>query len=142
MHYRRFFFVIIVLLPIPALSAGFQSKAETKIFADKTMALILEEQFQKAFDNAKQYWPLPSIEIDGLVNQINQQWPIVNSRFGRGLGIEFIREEKIGESFVRYFYLHKFENHALYWRIDFYKPKKEWKINHFVYLDSLDILYE
>ena len=106
------------------------------------MALILEEQFQKAFDNAKQYWPLPSIEIDGLVNQINQQWPIVNSRFGRGLGIEFIREEKIGESFVRYFYLHKFENHALYWRIDFYKPKKEWKINHFVYLDSLDILYE
>ncbi len=55
---------------------------------------------------------------------------------------ELVQTKKIGKSFVRYIYLHKFEKHAIYWQIDFYKPRKEWKINQITYLDTLNILYE
>ena len=90
---------------------------------------------------AKAYWPLPPVEIDGLANQINTQWSIVNQRFGEPTGIEFIREERLGKSFVKYYYLHKFENHAIYWKFVFYKPVDKWKINSIVFEDNLDFLF-
>ena len=77
-----------------------------------------------------------------MANQINQQWPLVDQRFGAAISKEFIKEKSIGESFVRYYYLHKFENHSIYWQIDFYKPRDYWQINSIIFLDSLEPLYE
>ncbi|WP_054694382.1 hypothetical protein [Geotalea toluenoxydans] len=82
------------------------------------------------------------MEIDGLANQIATQWPVVQQRFGKATGKEFVREESIGKSFVRYYYLHKFENHSLLWRFTFYKPLNTWKINGIQYIDDFDYLFE
>lgn len=141
MRYLRIILFMLLLPGSPLQAAELTSKAQTRQFADQTVGLFLEEKFAAAFGNAKLYWPLPQVEIDGLVNQVKQQWPIVQQRFGRPVGMEFIREEAIGESFLRYYYLHKFKNHAIYWRFDFYKPESVWKINSILFLDSLDDLY-
>ena len=133
--------IIVLLLTTQAVAGQLQSRAETRHLSDKLVNLFLQEKFQVAADSMKPYWPIPEVEIDGLVNQINQQWPLVRQRFGRGVATEFIGEESIGKSFVRYYYLHKFENHAIYWRINYYRPRSEWKINQVVFLDSLDELY-
>jgi len=136
-------FVLMLAVYLNIVSAAeFTSIKSTRVFADKFTNILLKEQFKSAFDSAKPYWPIPKVEIDGIVNKINQQWPVVQQRFGNSVGMEFIRNEKIGGSFLRYYYLHKFQNHAIYWRIDFYKPQETWKINTVTFLDNLDVLYE
>jgi len=133
---------ILFIFSCSAFSSGFKNEAETKAFSDKLMDQFIAKDFQKGLDSAKPYWPLPEVEIDGLANQIHQQWPIVDQRFGQAISKEFVKEKRIAKSFLRYYYLHKFENHSIYWQIDFYKPKDVWRINSIIFLDSLEVLYE
>ena len=139
---KLIFLIISITLSSSAMASGFKTQQELRPFTDKFMDQIIESKFQEALDSAKPYWPLPPVEIDGLANQIKQQWPIVDQRFGKSITKEFIKEKRIGKSFLRYYYLHKFENHSLYWQIDFYKPHGEWKINSIIFLDNLEDLYE
>ena len=132
----------LLILSNTVTASDFKSEKDTRKFADSFMSYIVKEKINKAFAIAKPNWPIPAVEIDGLVNTIHQQWPVISNRFGKSIESEFIREERIGKSFLRYFYLHKFTNHAIYWRIDFYKPNKNWKINSIVFQDKLNILYE
>lgn len=119
-----------------------KSLSETKKLSDSIVQHFVKEQFETGLGMAKKYWPLPEVEIDGLAITIKTQWGGVRNRYGRTTGSEFLGEQKIGHSFVRYYYLHKFENHAMYWRITFYKPKDVWVINGITYRDELDILFE
>lgn len=125
-----------------AFAAGFKTEKDARVFSDNMMELVIASKFEEALSSAKPYWPLPAVEIDGMANQITQQWPMIDQRFGRSISKEFIKEKRIGKSFLRYYYLHKFENHSIYWQIDFYKPRNEWKINSLVFLDTLERLYE
>ena len=105
------------------------------------MQYFLKAEFVEGLNIAKVYWPLPPVEIDNLANQIITHWAIVKQRFGKPTGMEFIQEERLGKSFVRFYYLHKFENHAIYWRFTYYKPKNEWKINGITFKDNLEFLF-
>jgi hypothetical protein len=125
-----------------ASATGLDSPKDTRALSDKIIGHFVKTEFQEGLNIAKQYWPLPEVEIDGLANKISTQWPIVDQRFGKPTGYEFIKEEKIGHSFVRYYYLHKFQNHAIYWRLTFYKPVDTWVVNGITFLDSLDQLFE
>ena len=140
---KRFIILISILMFSVSIHAdGFNSKKETRKYADKLVDFFIKKQFSKGLNDAKKYWPLPAVEIDGMANKINQQWPIVDQRFGKAISKEFVSSKSIGSSFIRYYYLHKFEKHSIYWRIDFYKPRNKWKINTLVFLDNHDSLYE
>lgn len=140
---KQFFIAMLMLIVAGLVQAqGFKSNKETRQYADKLMVHFVKKEFQQALNDAKKYWPIPAVEIDGMINQIKQQWPVVDQRFGTAISQEFIKEKRIGKSFIRYYYLHKFENHSIYWQIDFYKPRQQWKINQIVFLDTLDVLYE
>ena len=139
---KYFIFIISIIFFTPVLADGLKSEKEIRAFSDTIMDKFVEEKFQEGFNLAKPHWPIPAIEIDGIVNQINQQWPLVDKRFGKPIDKEFIKEKRIGKSFIRFYYLHKFENHSMYWQYDFYKPHNEWKINKILFLDSLESLYE
>jgi hypothetical protein len=125
-----------------ALAGGFKTEQEVRSFTDKLMNHFIKADFQGGLNSAKQYWPLPEVEIDGMANKIKQQWPIVDQRFGKAIAKEFVKEKRIGKSFLRYYYLHKFEKHSIYWQLDFYKPREEWQINQITFRDMLDSLYE
>ncbi|MGB5473679.1 MAG: hypothetical protein WBQ78_09405 [Gammaproteobacteria bacterium] len=134
--------IALILIVAQSVSAGTLNEiADTRSLSDKIMQHFLKAEFVEGLDIAKGHWPLPPVEIDGLANQINTQWSIVQQRFGKPTGEEFIKEERIGKSFVRFFYLHKFENHAIYWEFTYYKPNKEWKINGITFKDDLDFLF-
>lgn len=139
---KNIIFIILIVLSTSINAESFKSEKEIQGFTKSLMSKILKEDFKKAFDSAKPYWPIPVVEIDGIVNQINTQWPIVNQRFGKAVGAELVKKERIGKSFLRYYYLHKFEKHAVYWKIDLYKPKIGWKINSISFGDELDSLYK
>jgi len=134
--------VIILFLAQSVYAEGLKELSETKSLSDKIMQHFIKEEFKTGLGIAKKYWPLPEVEIDSLANTINTQWSIVRQRFGSPSGTEFIGQEKVGKSFIRYYYLHKFQNHAIYWRFTFYKPKDVWKVNGITYKDDLDFLFE
>lgn len=134
--------IFILFLAQAVYAEGLKEISETKSLSEKIMQHFLKEEFTKGLDIAKVYWPLPPVKIDSLANQINTQWTIVRQRFGNQSGMELIKQEKVGKSFIRYYYLHKFDNHAIYWKFTYYKPKNEWKINGITYKDDLDFLFE
>ena len=133
--------VIIFIAAQSAYGASLKDISETKSLSSKIMQHFLKAEFVEGLSLAKAYWPLPPVEIDGLANNINTQWSIVQQRFGKPTGVEFIQEEKLGKSFVRYYYLHKFENHAIYWRFTYYKPNDKWKVNGITFRDDLEFLF-
>ncbi len=139
---KMIFAAILFFLSASALSADLDSPKEAKATSDKIIGHFVKGEFQKGLDIAKDYWPLPKIEIDGLANQISTQWPMVEQRFGKPTGYEFVKSENLGDSFVRYYYLHKFQNHAIYWQFTFYKPSDKWVFNGVTFLDTLDLLFE
>jgi len=139
---KNLIFLIIITFSHSVIAEQLESENDAREFANTVMKYIAKEKIKKAFEIAKLNWPIPKVEVDNLVNTIEQQWPIVSNRFGKSIEYEFIRKERIGKSFLRYYYLHKFKNHAMYWRIDFYKPNKIWKVNRIDFKDKLDILYE
>jgi hypothetical protein len=124
-----------------AFAEGFKSPEETRQFADKLIGYFVQTKFTEGLNLAKPYWPLPAVEIDGMANKINQTWPLVDQRMGKSLGSEHIKSIPLGSSFIRHIYLQKLEHHVIYWQIDFYRPKSEWKINTINFLDSLDPLF-
>jgi hypothetical protein len=99
------------------------------------------DKISEGYSVLKPYWPLPSVEIDNLINKTTTQWPMVKQRFGESLGTEFIKEERVGKSFVRYTYLHKFNNHAIRWLFILYKPKGQWVINGVSFDDNVNELF-
>ncbi len=139
---KVFFTLLFLIISSTVMAGGFKTEEETLNFADTFMAQIVLTQFQAALNSAKPHWPLPEIEIDGMVNQIQQQWPIVDQRFGSPITKELVKVKRIGKSFLRYYYLQKFENHSIYWQIDFYKPRSSWMINQIIFLDNLEPLFE
>lgn len=118
------------------------SAEETRKVADQAMAFVKQEKFAEAYGAVKPFWPLPAIEIDGLANQMNTQWPMVQQRFGKSLATEFIDEQRIGESFIQYTYLQKFERHAIRWKFVFYRPKSAWMVNAVSWDDGVAQLFQ
>lgn len=129
-------------LPFSAMAESFSNLAEARKVADKAVALFKEEKMVEGYAVLKPYWPLPPVEIDGLANQTNTQWPVVKQRFGISLGTEFIQERKAGQSLAQLIYLHKFQRHALRWVFVFYKPDDRWVINAVSFDDSIGTLFD
>ncbi|GAA6134549.1 hypothetical protein NBRC116188_13380 [Oceaniserpentilla sp. 4NH20-0058] len=134
----------ILLCLVSTLAFGDTLKApkDARVLADKMVKSFVKTEFKEGLDLAKPYWPLNQVEVDGLANQISTQWPLVDQRFGKSTGYEFVQEERIGNSFIRYYYVHKFQNHAIYWQLTFYKPEDSWLVNGVTFKDNLDILFQ
>ncbi len=74
---RKFGLIVLLLaFSLTATAKGFKKESETKVFADSLMTQFIKGDFAGALNKAKVYWPLPAIEIDGMLNKINQQWPL------------------------------------------------------------------
>jgi len=134
--------IAVLALWLPLAHAGLKTEAEIRRFADSIVEKAGQGKSTEAFALTKKHWPLPSEEIDNLAHQTESQLEMVRSRFGDVLGHEFIMEEKIGNSFLRYQYIVKFERHAVRWVLIFYKPKDEWMLNMVKWDDQIELLYD
>ncbi|MDP6433861.1 MAG: hypothetical protein QF536_01515 [Arenicellales bacterium] len=75
---KYLYMIVLAVLSVQAIADDFDSLKEVRAFTDKTMDLFVQKRFSEGLSAAKAYWPLPKEEIDGLVDQINQQWSIVD----------------------------------------------------------------
>ena len=135
------FFLMFAMTGI-ANATHLHSTEDTKAIAEQMMSHFIKKEFTEGVAIAKPHLPSPEVELGHLIQKIEQQWPIVEKRFGQAIGYELAQEQKIADSFIRYYYLHKFSNHAIYWNITFYKPENIWVLNGVSFKDNLSILFK
>lgn len=136
-------FLAFLLLALPAFASAeaLRSEADTLALSRKMMDVAMAQPPGAAFAVLKPYWPMDPAEIDGMTSNASLQWQVIEARYGKPQGYELIKTERIGQSFVRYVYLQKFEKHALRWRVSFYRPRDTWMTNNFAFDDQLESLY-
>ena len=139
---KNLLLVICLIFPVSTLADGFETKEMLRDFSDNLISMFVDLEFQTGLDSIKPYWPISPAEIDSMAAQLKAQWPAIESRFGAAVGSEFVKEVGIGQSFTRYYYLQNFENHAIYWQIDAYRPRGLWQINSVSFTASLESLFE
>jgi hypothetical protein len=60
--------------------------------------------------------------------------------YGKILGYEFVLEEQLSESVVRYLYFMKAEKMPITWEFYFYKPKSQWVLVNVMFNDQFNLL--
>ncbi len=76
--------------------------------------------------------------IDLLKKQTSNNLPL----FGKRVGLEKVREEKIGTSVVRLVYILKMEHAPVVWEFYFYKPKDTWFLSTINFNDKFQLLHK
>ena len=118
------------------------TKADTKKICDKFMQKIVVGKIEAAFSIIEPYFPIPESEFSSIIIQTIKQLGMSEQRFGNPIGYEFIEGEEISEILIKYTYLEKFDRHAICWMFIFYKPQEKWLVNHFVWDDNIQALFE
>lgn len=113
----------------------------TKKLAQNVVSMVENGFVEEAFKQLKQNWPLAPGEVEDLMAHTLEQRKVVIERFGKSLGVEFIRTEEVGTSLVRHVFIEKFERHALRWQLSFYKPSDVWVVNSVYWDDKISEFY-
>ena len=122
-------------------SATLGNSADIRKVTDAALNLIAEGKIEEAFAKLAPYWPMPENEVSTLVLKTVQQRNLIEPRFGRTLGVEFIGEDRAGDFGVRLTYVEKREQHVLRWRFVFYKPRDCWIANSVFWNDQIGELF-
>jgi hypothetical protein len=128
-------YALILLLALvcqPALAA------EPRPTAEAFFATLQQGQIPAAYGKLLEGSNIPRDKGAGL--SIRKQTETAIPQFGKILGYEILREEKLGTSLVRLVYLLKSERHPTVWEFYFYKPKNAWFVSQVHFSDAFDAL--
>ena len=138
----RALLLLAFLASSPAIAAPLKTAEETKTLCSAVAQKMGAGDSDAAFDLLSANWPLPSEELKQLAYQTKSKLEMVSSRFGAPLEAEYVRSASAGNSFIRHYYLVKFEKHALRLSCTFYRPKDSWIVNGITWDDSPDQLLQ
>lgn len=109
--------------------------------SDKVMSRVASGDLEGGLRLMKPYGIVPEAEMEAAIGQAKLQAPMYVQRFGKIIGREFIREEKIGESLLRITHLQKFEKHVMRWTFIFYEGGSGWVLNTFYFDDNIRAIF-
>jgi len=124
----------------PENTATVTDISELRKICEEIMAKVGQSDMDSAFTIMKKYTILPEKEMDNVLQSTKTQLSLVKNRFGEFIGYEFIKEEAISGSMIRFIYIAKCENHALPWTFIFYRAKDKWTLNYFIWNDKIQDL--
>lgn len=124
-----------------AFADTFDTPAEIRQFADKVMGKVGSGEVEAGLGLMKPYIIIPAAEFDVMLEQVKLQKPVLSQRFGKSIGSEFIREDKVGENLIRLTYALRFEKHPMRWVFYFYRGKTGWLLNTFRFDDDIRQLF-
>ncbi len=139
---RKYIAVVIICLMAATANAGELSEQETKSLTDQAMWMFHSEKIPKAYNILLPYWPVPESEVQSVISQTQDQWPTITDRFGKSIGFEYIKTQRVGKSLMKHLYIQKFTYHAIRWQFVFYKPKDKWLVNLVRFDDKVEELLE
>jgi hypothetical protein len=120
--------VCVVLICLVMGVAATRKEPSYRTRTDAFFAQLMETKISAAYDILLAGSPIKnkSTSIEGLREKTSQA--LIQS--GKPIGIEFIKEQKYGNSMVRLVYLMKFDDIPLFWELYFYQPTSasEWNL--------------
>lgn len=122
--------------------ASLATKAEAKTLCEGFLQHAIAGDTVEAFSLVAPHFPIPETELSALNLQVTKQLGIISSRFGKVLGVVFVREESVQDVLLRYTFIQKFENTVIRWVFVFYKPHDTWIMNNLSFDDQVPALFE
>lgn len=113
---------------------------ELRDTCDEIMSYVGKGDIKGAFEEMKKYTFLPASEMDNAYRATQKQIDLTQNRFGAFQGYEFVYQQLVSESLVKFIYLAKCENHPLVWRFMFYKSGDTWTLNVFTWDDQIQAI--
>jgi hypothetical protein len=133
---------LFLLVSINAYASGLRNMDEVRKITDAAMELVRKGDIYNMFESLKANWPISTAEIDVARDKSINQRKMVDSRFGKSLGIQYIRTDIVGGTVVKILYIEKFQRHIIRWQFYLYKPENRWFLNTFVWDDKIQMLFE
>jgi hypothetical protein len=134
----------LALLSLATLATASWGQAQTlenlaaaRGLTDKVLARVAGGDFEGGLRMLKPYSIVPDAEIESAIGQAKLQVPLMEGRFGRSVGAEFLREERVGDSLARITQIQRFEKHAMRWIFVFYRGPRGWVMNTFYFDDKI-----
>ncbi len=139
----KFLLIVMVLFVATAASAAtLDSKAAARKLTDQVMTKVAEGDIEGGFQLMKPYSIVPESEISVAIEQTKLQIPVMQGRFGKSVGVEFICDKSVGNSLLQIIHIQKFEKHIMRWKFIFYSPDGKWVLNSFNFDDKIQALFE
>jgi len=124
-------FALLFYLGSYALADTLKNPTEARELADRAMKKVGEGDLEGGLLLTKPFLNIPVAEFEVALNQMRAQTPAMTIRFGKSIGFEFISQSSLGESLLRFVYIHRFETHAMRWSFIFYRTSKGWVLDTF-----------
>jgi hypothetical protein len=133
--------ILIVTIGTPSFAATLDSEEAASKLVEQIMTKVGAGDLEGGLLLAKPYLVMPEAEANVLIEQAKLQLPVLQGRFGKTLGAEFVAEKTLGKSLYAVFYLQKFEKHAMRWRFVFYNASGKWMIDAINFDDKIQLLF-
>ena len=140
----RYVLLLIAFDPLCSIAQAVRPIADLESVrghSEAGMSLIGKGRVAQGIRRLASAWPMPPAEIERLIEQAQNQAPVMASRFGAVLGHELIAEQRVGTSFLRRVYLQRFERHAIAWRIIYYRGADGWYVNNLNFSDETEDMF-
>ncbi|MBI5558270.1 MAG: hypothetical protein HY885_11600 [Deltaproteobacteria bacterium] len=134
--------VIFFLMTTSASAATLESKDAAKQLTDQIMTKVASGDIEGGLLLMKPYLIIPESEFNVMMEQAKLQLPVMQGRFGKIIGAEFIKEKSVGKSLLQIVQIQKFEKHIMRWSFIFYNPDGKWVLNAFNFDDKIQLMFE
>jgi hypothetical protein len=133
MRWSALALLILLAVPGPCLA---QDTADPKAWAEKFFSRMVTEGAEKAF-RLLEATSFAAKSDAATLKGIGDTMIKTGSAFGAAIGYEAAGEKKIGGSILLLVYVVKYEQSAIVWELDFYKPRERWDLHRFRFYDNL-----
>ncbi|MFM0527238.1 hypothetical protein PQR11_19890 [Paraburkholderia strydomiana] len=118
-----------------------KGKTEARQLADQVMEKVGAGDTDGGLRLMRPFVVVAPSEFDVMLEQLKLQQPVMQQRFGKSIGHEFIREDDVGENLLRIVQIQRFEHHVMRWSFYFYRGNKGWVLDTFKSDDDIRQLF-
>jgi len=134
--------IIAILLfgaTVHAQNKHFNNLDEVKAFTEKSVKLIADENYEKAFDSMSKYWDISKDDLKVFAENTAHSLAPVKLKFGSTIGYSKIKDDKISDFFIRETYIVRYNMYAIRYLFTYYKNNDGWVLFRFTWDDKIDI---
>lgn len=122
--------------------AGLGAKEEARKICDDFLQHINKSDVKAALKSIKPYISVPEKDFSEVIDEVVRQRTEMAKRFGKTLSIEFLQEESVKDTLLKYTYMEKYQIHVIRWSFIFYKPQEKWLLNSFYWDENIRVFFK
>jgi hypothetical protein len=124
------------LLLVMTISAA-QAQDNPEAMIENFFSMYEKDGAIKALDSLYSSNPWIARNQDAVEN-LKSSLSAINTLVGDYYGYEYINHRSVGDSFILYSYMVRYDRQPIRFQFQFYKPHNEWRIFSFSYDEELD----